>query len=324
MKPDPVIAPPSLLRFWQPRHWPTWLGFGLLWLLVLLPFRAQRAVGSALGWLGLALARRRRSIAATNLRLCFPHLGDAARQDLLRRHFASLGLQVIEVGMSAWASDARIRRLWRVEGLEHLQGALAAGRGAIILSGHFAAVEFSGRRLCMDTPGMAAIYRPNRNPLVDAFLARVRRRSAGHLVPKDSIRRFIRRLAEGDAVWYAPDQSFRRKGSVLVPFLGVPAMTNTALSALARVSKAPVVPYFAARRADGKGYELRIEPPLENFPGDDPAADAMRINAIIERHVHQAPEQYFWVHRRFKGRPAPLADPYARPGEDPRPPATAE
>ena len=123
----------------------------------------------------------------------------------------------------------------------------------------------------------------------------------------------------------APDQSFRRKGSMLVPFLGVPAMTNTALSSLARISGAPVVPYFAARRADGAGYELRVEPPLADFPGTDPAADALRVNAIIERHIRLAPEQYFWVHRRFKGRPEPFADPYARPGGDPPPgsPATS-
>lgn len=325
MKPDPVIEPPSLLHCWQPRFWPTWLGLGLLRLLVLLPLRAQRGAAAILGRLGLLFARRRRSIAATNLRLCFPELGERAREELLRRHFASLAQQLIEAGMSAWASDARVRRLWRVEGLEHLQGALAAGRGAIIVSGHFAAVEFSGRRLCMDVARMAAIYRPNRNPLVDAFLLQSRSRSTPILIPKDSIRRFIRRLAAGDAVWYAPDQSFRRKGSMLVPFLGEPAMTNTALSALARISGAPVVPYFAARRADGAGYELRVEPPLADFPGADPAADALRVNAIIERHVRLAPEQYFWVHRRFKGRPEPFADPYARPGSEspPAPPATA-
>lgn len=325
MKPDPVIDPPSLLHFWQPRYWPTWLGFCLLRLLVLLPLRAQRGAAAILGRLGLLFARRRRSIAATNLRLCFPELGEQARQDLLRRHFASLAQQLIEAGMSAWASDARVRRLWRVEGIEHLLGALAAGRGVILMSRHFAAVEFSGRRLCMDAPGMAAIYRPNRNPLVDAFLLRVRRRSAPNLIPKDSIRRFIRRLAAGDVVWYAPDQSFRRKGSMLVPFLGVPAMTNTALSSLARISGAPVVPYFAARRADGDGYVLRVEPPLADFPGDDPAADALRVNAILERHIRLVPEQYFWVHRRFKGRPEPFADPYARPGGDPPPgsPATS-
>ncbi|MBW7931624.1 MAG: LpxL/LpxP family Kdo(2)-lipid IV(A) lauroyl/palmitoleoyl acyltransferase [Gammaproteobacteria bacterium] len=305
------MTPPSLLRFWQPRFWPTWLGLGLLRLLVLLPLRGQRAAGRLLGRLGLLLARKRRAIAATNLRLCFPGLGEGERRRLLRRHFDSLGLQLIELGMALWASDARVRRLWRIDGLEHLQDALAGGRGAILLSGHFATVEFSGRRLCMDVPGTAAIYRPNRNPLMDALLLRMRIRTIRRLVPKDSIRKLIRCLGEGNTVWYAPDQSFRRKGSVLVPFFGVPAMSSGALSGLARVSRAPVVPYLATRRADGSGYDIRIEPALEDFPGNDPAADVLRINGILERHIREAPEQYYWVHRRFKGRPAPYPDPYA-------------
>ncbi|MFO1354568.1 MAG: LpxL/LpxP family Kdo(2)-lipid IV(A) lauroyl/palmitoleoyl acyltransferase [Gammaproteobacteria bacterium] len=317
------MTPPSLLRFWQPRFWPTWAGLGVLRLLTLLPFRAQRAAGALLGRLGLLLARERRVIAATNLRLCFPELGKQERDALLRRHFASLGLQLIELGMALWASDARVRRLWRIEGLEHLREALARGHGAILLSGHFAAVEYSGRRFCMEIPHTAAIYRPNRNPLLDAILLRMRIRTIRRLVPKDSIRKLIRCLGEGETVWYAPDQSFRRKGSVLVPFFGVPAMTSGALTGLARVSGAPVVPYFATRRADGRGYEIRIEPALADFPGGDPAADAARINAVLERHIRQAPEQYYWVHRRFKGRPAPLPDPYTDGGEGEPPPASA-
>ncbi len=318
------MTSPSLLRFWHPRFWPTWIGLGLLRLLAWLPVRTQALAGAALGRAGLLLARRRRDIAAANLRLCFPELGEPERRELLRRHFASLGQQLIEVGMSLWASDARIRRLWRIEGLEYLQSALAGGRGAIVMSGHFAAVELSGRRLCMDIPQLAAIYRPNRNPLMDAILMRGRLRSAHRLIPKDSIRQFVRCLTDGNATWYAPDQSFRRKGSALVPFLGVPAMTNTALSALARVSRAPVVPYFAMRRADGRGYDIRIEAPLADFPGPDPVADAARVNAILERHIRLAPEQYFWVHRRFKGRPAPFTDPYAAGGREPSAGTAAE
>lgn len=310
------MIPPALSRFWRPRFWPLWLGLALLRLLSLMPLRIQHLAGSMLGRSGFLLAGERRRIAATNLRLCFPELGEDEQQLLLRRHFSSLGQQLIEFGMAFWASDARVRRLWHISGLEHMQAALSRGRGVIVVSGHFAAVEFSGRRLCMDVPATSAIYRPNRNPLMDAVLMRMRSRSIRRLVSKDSIRKLVRCLREGDAVWYAPDQSFRRKGSMLVPFFGVPAMTSGALTALARVSGAAVVPYFAVRRADGRGYDIRIEPALEDFPGESPEADALRINTILERHIREAPEQYYWVHRRFKGRPEPFPDPYADQSAD--------
>ncbi len=302
----------SLLRFWQPRFWPIWLGWGLLRLLALLPYGAQRAAGHGLGRIALLALPRRRAIAAANLRLCFPQLDPPQRQALLQRHFESLGLQFIEIGLTGWASDRRVRHLARVEGIENLQRATQAGKGAILLSGHFAAVEFGGRRLALDYPDIAAMYRPNRNPLVDALMRRNRSRATSILIAKDSMRQMIRRLSQGVSVWYAPDQSYRRRYSVLVPFFGEPAMTNAALTHIARISGAPVVPFIARRRPDGRGYEISIEPALEDFPSGDLEADARRVNALLERWIRLAPEEYYWIHRRFKGRPEGFADPYAR------------
>lgn len=252
----------------------------------------------------------RRAVAATNLRLCFPELSPAERDELLRRHFTSLGMQVLEIGLVGWASDRRIRRTMRIEGLEHLERATASGKGAILLSGHFGAVEYGGRLLWLLAPGAAAVYRPSRNPLVDAFTRRNRLRASSELIAKDSMRRMLRCLSKGTSVWYAADQSYRRSYSVLVPFFGEPAMTNAALTHIARISEAPVVPFFTRRLADG-GYLVSIEPALENFPSGDMVADAARVNAILERRIRMAPEEYFWIHRRFKGRPAPWPDPYA-------------
>jgi KDO2-lipid IV(A) lauroyltransferase len=303
---------PSLRSFWQPRFWHIWLGFGLLRLLVWLPYSLQRSAGGALGLLAFLALPGRRAIAATNLRLCFPELGPRGRGALLRKHFGSLGLQVIELGMTWWASDARVRRLIRIEGLEHLQKATAGGTGAILLSGHFAAVEFSGRRLQLDFPQIAAVYRPNRNPLVDEILRRGRSRAVVDLIAKDSMRQLIRRLSQGVSVWYAADQSYRRRYSVLIPFFGEPTMTNGALTHIARISGAPVVPFFSRRLPDGSGYQITILPALEGFPTGDMEADAKRITALLEDRIRLAPEEYYWIHRRFKGRPAGFPDPYVK------------
>ncbi len=303
-----VAAP--LRQYWQPRYWPLWLGLALMRLNAFLPYRAQMAEGRGLGWLLYRVMPKRRSIAATNLRLCFPELDEPAQQQLLKAHFASLGATIIEHGLAWWGSDALVRRLVDLRGTEHLTRAMAGGRGVVLLTGHFGPQEFSGRAFNLACPATAGFYRPNRNPLVDEILKTVRRRSAAVLIPKAALRQVVRTLRSGMPLWYAADQSYRRSQSALVPFFGEPAMTSTALSELCRLGRAVVVPLLPTRLPDGRGYRLDILPALENFPGDCPEADAKRINAILEAHIRTVPAQYYWLHRRFKGRPAPYPDPY--------------
>lgn len=308
--PSPEPGQP-LARYWQPRYWPLWLGLCWLRLMSLLPFRWQLASGRLLGRLvWLALPGRRR-IAATNIRLCFPELSAAEQAALVRDHFASLGMTLAEHGLASWSSEATIRRLVEVRGGEHLEAAAASGQGVVLLTGHFGPQEFSGLRLRPLHPKLAGVFRPNRNRFADAILARVRLRAVDELIPKKNVRRIIRALREGYGVWYAPDQSIRGAFSALVPFLGEPAMTNTALSEIARLGKALVIPLLPRRLPDGAGYVVEILAPLADFPGPDPVADALRVNQILEHHIRQCPEQYYWIHRRFKGRPAPWPDPYA-------------
>jgi KDO2-lipid IV(A) lauroyltransferase len=302
----------SLLRFWQPRFWPVWLAIGLLRLLVLLPFRVQLVIGAGLGRLMYWLMPRRRAVAQVNLALCFPELDPRERRRLLRRHFASLGIGLFELGLAWWASDRRVGSLVRLDGLEHLERALSGGHGALIVSGHFSATELTGRAVRIAVPNLAALYRPVRNPLVDELLRRGRYNAAPVLIPKNSVRQLLRALKRGTAVWYASDQSYRRAHSVLVSFFGEPAMTNASLTHIARLSGAPIVPYFPRRMADGSGYHVTLRPALADFPTDDLARDARRINALLEERIRLAPEQYYWIHRRFKGRPEGFPDPYAR------------
>jgi KDO2-lipid IV(A) lauroyltransferase len=305
------IQKTPLYRFWQPRYWPLWLGLAVLRALVFLPYRAQLRVGRALGRLLFRLMPKRRHIAAVNLRLCFPELAEQERHAILRRLFESLGIGAFELGMAWWASDERVQRIVRIDGLENLQKPLREGRGVVLLSGHFSAQELTGRVIKMSVPDIAALYRPNRNAFVNELLFRGRSNTASRLIPKDAMRTMLRTLKQGLTVWYAPDQSYRRKYSALVPFFGEPAMTNAALTHIARISKAAVVPYFPRRLEDGSGYHVEILPALDRFPTDDPAGDALRVNRLLEERIRRAPDQYYWVHRRFKQRPPEFPDPYA-------------
>lgn len=299
-----------LNRFLHPRYWPAWLGIGMLRLVVMLPHGLRLAVGRGLGQLVRALLGSRRRIVRRNLELCFPELDEAQRRALEIRHFESLGMGAVEVGIATWATQSEIEAMSSIEGLEHLEAALAGGKGVMMWSGHFAITEMSGRILGPHMPPMAAMYRPSKNPLNDQLMRRARAISTESLITKNEVRSLLKALKANRPVWYAADQAYNRKGTVLVPFFGEPATTNTSVSQLAKVSGAPVVPFFPQRLDNGKHYRLRFLPPLEDFPSGDAEADAARLNKLLEGAIRDVPEQYYWVHRRFKGRPEGYADPY--------------
>lgn len=291
------MPPPPL----GPRHWPTWLAIGTMAVLARLPWGWQRGLGRALGaLLRRALAQRRR-IAARNLELCFPGLDPAARERLLRGHFAAIGIGVFEFARAWWGSIAPLRRGLVVEGLEHFAGARDAGRGVIVVSGHFTTLEVCGRLMCGQVP-LAGMYRPHAQPAMEWAVRRGRARYAAAMFPKQDLRGAVRHLKRGGLLWYAPDQDPSRGDSVYVPFFGQPAHSLTSTHQLARMSGAAVVLFQHARREDG-GYTLRISPPLEDFPSGDAAMDTARVMAGIETMARAAPEQYLWIHRRFKRRP---------------------
>src|SRR5262245_9511547 len=290
----------SRFSIFAPRYWPTALGLALLRVLEPLPYRGLVALGAAFGtvvrWLPLSFV----PIARRNLELCLPELDRKARERLLSAHFRSLGISIFETAMAWWSSDARIRRLAPVEGLEHLERALQGGHGAILLSAHFTSLEIGARALTIAHP-VSIMYRPTKNALLGRFLAHNRSRHTRGPNPRDDIRTLVQTLGANEAVWYAPDQSFRKKGAEMVPFFGIPAATNTATSRLAKMTGAQVLPYFPERLPGGRGYRMQILPAFENFPSADRVADASRFNALIEAHIRQVPAQYLWIHRRFKG-----------------------
>jgi KDO2-lipid IV(A) lauroyltransferase len=306
---DEAVTP--LLRFWQPRYWPIWLGIGMLRLVVMLPRRAQLWVARRIGGILRMVLPKRRHIAQANLALCFPELDAGEQRKLLRRHFDALGMFVVELALAWWATDSELDGLTQINGIEHLRAALDQGRGVLLLSGHFTCNEITARQLCLMVPPLGAMYRRSGNPMVDQLIRRCRSRSATYLIAKDRIRELVRALRSNIIVWYSPDQAYSGKNSVIAPFFGEAAMTSPATSQIARISGAAVVPCMPRRLEDGSGYIVDLLPALENFPGDDPAADAARINRLLEDQIRKAPDQYYWVHRRFKGRPAEYSDPYS-------------
>jgi Kdo2-lipid IVA lauroyltransferase/acyltransferase len=288
------------LRLLAPRYWPTWAGLALLRLLALLPFAVMVRVGELLGAVLRLVARRFVKIARRNIELCFPALDQRSRARLLDRHFASLGIALLEIPLAWWSSPERIARLVRVEGREHLEAAKARGRGVILLTAHFTSMEMAGRALASITR-VGFLYRPTSNEALAYALGRHRTGYGGRPIPRDDIRAFIGALRNGECVWYAPDQSYRKKGAEMVPLFGIPAATNTLTSRLARTTGAAVLPYFIQRLPGTQGYRAVIHPAFENFPSDSSVADTERFNHMIEAQVRLVPEQYLWIHRRFKG-----------------------
>lgn len=296
-------------QFAGPRYWLTWLGLGSMWLLARLPFSIQMRIGQLLGWLSYLFARERRDIADVNLRLCFPELDEKAHRRLLRRTFLSNGMGAMEVAM-CWSRDPNdFRSRIKITGLENLTAAKARGNGVLLLCCHFSTLEFGGTLLSLFEE-MDITYRENKNRLFNAVMTNGRKRHFPNVIERKNVRDMYRSLKQGHILWYAPDQDYGAKLSVFVPFFGVEAATITATSRLASVNNSALVFFSHYRHPDNSGYHLDFSPPIEQFPSGDDEADAIRINGIIENAIRKHPEQYLWMHRRFKTQRAGIA---ARP-----------
>jgi Kdo2-lipid IVA lauroyltransferase/acyltransferase len=299
--PEPSATPPRA-PLSLPRYWPSRAGLALVRGVARLPLPWLRRLAGLLGWLASGLLLMRRRVAARNLELCFPELDAAQRAQLLAANLRDSGHMLVEFALAWFGSDARIAAIpCRVDGLQHLQAAREQGRGVLLVGGHFSHLELCAR-LVSQRLRISGMYRVMDDPVFEAAVLAARLRYADAMFTKDELRATVRYLKRGGTVWYAPDQDMRGKDAVFVPFFGVPASTITATHHLARLSGALVLPFFHRREADGS-YSLRLEAPLENFPGEDVTADTARVNQAIEAMVREAPAQYLWLHKRFKTRP---------------------
>jgi KDO2-lipid IV(A) lauroyltransferase len=291
----------------------------LLGALARLPPPLSLALGRLLAWPLACLARKRRRIVRANLALCLPQLEPQERAALTRRNMRSTALSLFE-NLLAWHAPSLLRtdrnnRLL-IDGNGHLEQALQAGRGAILLSPHFTMIEMIPRALAdpevtrqnggLPRP-VVQIVRRQANPALEAFVDAGRRRWGPTLDKKD-VRGMLKALRRNEVLIYAPDQNFSY-GTVFVPFFGVEAATTSGTSRLARSAGCPVLPCFVRR--SGRGWIVRIDPPLEDFPSASDEADAARLNALIESEIRAVPEQYLWAHRRFRSRPPGAAPVYS-------------
>jgi Kdo2-lipid IVA lauroyltransferase/acyltransferase len=277
------------------------LGVALLWLIHFLPFSVISAIGRGLGLLAYYLGQAR--IARINIDMCFPELAAQQRKRMLKTHFAYVGESVMCLGLLWWASAQRIAGLVQVEGAENYLP--HRGKKPVIgFAPHFVGVEMGTIRLALDYEA-AAIYSRQKNPYLNELLLknRTRFKPITMIARQDGLRGALRALRQGLTLYVLPDMDMGREDSVFVPFFGIPAATLPVLSRLAAISGAVVIPAITRRRADGKGYVVKIYPAWENFPTKDHVADTRYMNEFLEARVREMPEQYFWVHKRFRTRP---------------------
>ena len=299
--------------FFHPRYWLSWTGIAALWLIMLLPYPLLFRIGHRLGRLAMRLLPRRVAIARRNLELCFPQMKAEEREALLQRNFESVGMGVIETGMAWFWPEWRVRKCFTVRGYEHMEQARAQGKGVVLVGMHFLTLELGARIFGMLDPGIG-VYRPNNNALLDWLQTRGRLRSNKTMLDRHDLKGMIRALKQNEILWYAPDHDYGKTNSVFAPFFAVPDAATTAGSYMLVKSAQPaVIPFVPRRRADGTGYELIIlEDISASLQGADKETVATQMNRAIERAVLMAPEQYMWLHRRFKTRPEGQPDRYAR------------
>lgn len=280
-----------------------------MWLCSRLPYPLQIKIGAGLGRLSYWLLPGKRKIAAVNIGLCFPELSIEEQTALVRDTFRSTGITVMETGLSWWGRKKALLAMIHIDGMEHMEAALEKGKGVIMLGGHFTCMIICGRLLALQLP-YNAVVKEAHNGLFNSFMNHFRTQQYQGLIDSKNTRGMLRVLKQNQVLWYAPDQDFGRERSVFADFMGVPTATLTSTSRLAKASGAQVIPIDFERLPDNQGYRMRLQPALEEFPCGDDQKDARRINEHLERQVWQVPDQYLWLHRRFKTRPEGEPDVY--------------
>lgn len=291
----------------HPKYWLTWLGIGLTFIPSLLPYRWILQLGRWLGRISYHVAGDRVHVARVNLEKCFPGLSQDEREALLKKNFESVGIGIMEVTIAWWWPSGRLEKIVSYQGLENLQ----SDDGTILMVMHFTTIELAGR-LITQRHSVDATYREHGNPVFEYVQRRLRHRfdPGSQLLRRRDVRGMLRSLKSGRTVWYSPDQDYGTQNGRFVPFFGIPAATITSTSRLAKAGRAKVIPMTVTRLADAKGYEVHLHSALEGIPSGDDYQDALQVNQFVEQRIREHPEQYMWLHRRFKNRPAGEADFY--------------
>ncbi|MGK9026342.1 Kdo(2)-lipid IV(A) acyltransferase [Proteus mirabilis] len=298
-----IKSPPFKTSFLQPKYWLTWLGIGLLYLLVLLPYPVIYWLGTRLGRLSKVFLKKRVQIAERNLELCFPDMPKNEREALVNKNFESVGMGLFETGMAWFWPDWRVKRWFKISGRENIQKVQETGQGIIVVGIHFLTLELGARIFGMLNPGIG-VYRLNDNPVMDWLQTWGRLRSNKFMLDRKDVKGMIRNLKAGEILWYAPDHDYGPRKSVFAPLFAVDkAATTTGTYILVKTSHPALIPFTPKRLPEAKGYELIISPAVADFPIDSEENTAIAMNKVVEQEILRAPDQYMWLHRRFKTRP---------------------
>ncbi len=278
------------------------LGVFIFWLIHFLPFPVIVAIGNGLGILAYPFAVERRRVGMINLKLCFPEMSDDARKKLVRAHFKMFMRGLIERSILWWSSAERINSLIRVEGVEHFEA--IKDKSSILLTPHFVGMDAGGQWIAQHTDTVCMYANQKNRYLTELLLKKRARFRNQHLYSRqEGLRPILKGMRKGMPFVYPPDQDQGVKDGAFIPFFGVPAATMTSLPRIAQMTGAKVVPSITRLLPGGEGYVLTFYPAWENYPSGDDIADARRMNAFIEDRIREMPEQYFWLHKRFKTRP---------------------
>lgn len=292
----------SLKTFLNPRHWYAWPVLGLMVVMSWMPLRMLWLLGSGLGRLFYWFPSPACRIAARNIELCFPEISGKERRNMVQSHFRFCGFAIVSLSIVWFAPKRRIRKFIKLVDWFHVNDAYASGKNVILLAPHFIGLDVGGMRASLEK-SFVSMYRKSRSPLLEYLFQRRTRFEAVVVERMASLKPIIRHIREGRPFYYLPDQDMGERASVFVPFFGIPTATVTTLSRIAQTTNSAVVPCITRLLPQGRGIEVRLYPPFQNFPTDDPDADARRMNSEIENWVREMPEQYMWSYRRFKTRP---------------------
>ncbi len=283
------------------RHLPAWLGVAAGTLIAHLPWCFYRPLSWIIARLMRLLMRRRGHIARTNIRLCFPELSAVGQESLWLRNFDSTAFSLFEFLRGWWGPLSRREQNTQIAGYDNLLAAKQLGKGVLLISPHLTTLEIANQILG-NRIGMAAMYRPMKSPVLEWSIKQGRLRHGQAMFARDELRPALRYLKSGGIIWLAPDQETRRGDSVFVPFFGRPAWSLTSVHQMAKLTGAAILPFFHERLPEG-GYRLEIQPALSDFPSEDAGQDTARVMAAFEAIIRRCPEQYLWMHARFKRQP---------------------
>lgn len=299
---DKHSPPRFALVFLGPRYWPTWLALLCLKIIGYLPVNLALFAGKKLGDLFYRFAKSRRHIAEVNIRLCFPELNKDQQDQLVRSIMQSSGMSMMESALALWGPTNKFLHRHTITGLEHLEQARLAGRGVLLMGSHQITLDVTARVMGYHF-AYDLLYRKDANPLLAYMLTRARLTFISHAIVRSDTRQLIRCLKEQHVVWYAPDQDYGAKHSIFAPFFGIQAASVLGTMRIPKLSNAMVIP-LSHYRDEKNHYHIILGEPLADFPSGDDLADATRVNQVIEAAIRKQPDQYLWVHRRFKTRPA--------------------